>query len=571
MLVMTLMYSLLAIIIFICKSIFLRNKKQILISLSILLLEILLIFIFVYFLLPSRNLLSLLLGNAIFGGIFLILNLFIGNFDDDIRRGKLWVNKSFSIGLSVVMVILLIAVGGELHSILSVKPTYNSISVKKVSSKQAPTFKRGETPVALAPKTVLNRVRKAVSDLPNSQYYKIAGTVQAQYIHGKAVYIVPVEYQGFFAMMKAKNIPGYFMIDATSQNATPKFIKKPYKYTTSAYFKRDAERQLYRNNPQWLKLGDGGAQLEIDNNGNPYWVETVYKSEFLSHRINYKKLRVIVMDAITGKTKTYKLSNLPKFIDEGITSDVAAEINSNYGSYKHGFWNRFLGKTDMEEPTNNGPEDGVTSIFNENGTISYFTDFTNPNTKSDSALGYSMINARTGELTYYKANGIMDSSGAKSNANQNYKAQQWTANMPILYNVDGRPTWIMTILDKTHAIRGYYYLDAEDQSIYGTGTSPISALDDFRQALVNSGAKASNTPNSNLKQITGTVDRVAIVSNKNKVMFTLKDSQVVYTIDTNDFAKANLLRSGDNISFKANIVNGQSIGNITKFTNHNLK
>ena len=50
-----------------------------------------------------------------------------------------------------------------------------------------------------------------------------------------------------------------------------------------------------------------------------------------------------------------------------------------------------------------------------------------------------MINARAGELTYYKANGIMDSSGAKSNANQNYKAQQWTANMPILYNVDGRP------------------------------------------------------------------------------------------------------------------------------------
>ncbi|MGN8885661.1 hypothetical protein ACTNAV_11540 [Ligilactobacillus salivarius] len=47
----------------------------------------------------------MLLGNAIFGGIFLILNLFIGNFDDDIRRGKLWVNKSFSIGLSVVMVV----------------------------------------------------------------------------------------------------------------------------------------------------------------------------------------------------------------------------------------------------------------------------------------------------------------------------------------------------------------------------------------------------------------------------------------------------------------------------------
>lgn len=79
-----------------------------------------------------------------------------------------------------------------------------------------------------------------------------------------------------------------------------------------------------------------------------------------------------------GATKTYKLANLPKFVDEGIPSDVAAELNSNYGSYQHGFWNQFLGKTDMKEPTNNGPEDGVTSIFNANGTISYFTDFTNP-------------------------------------------------------------------------------------------------------------------------------------------------------------------------------------------------
>lgn len=43
--------------------------------------------------------------------------------------------------------------------------------------------------------------------------------------------------------------------------------------------------------------------------------------------------------------------------------------------------------------TNNGPEDGVTSIFNRDGSISYFTDFTNPSNKSDSAMGYSMINA----------------------------------------------------------------------------------------------------------------------------------------------------------------------------------
>lgn len=82
----------------------------------------------------------------------------------------------------------------------------------------------------------------------------------------------------------------------------------------------------------------------------------------------------------------------------------------------------------------------------------------------------------------------MDSTGAKHNANQNYKAQQWKSKMPILYNINGRPTWVMTVLDKTDAVRGYYYLDAQDQSIYGTGSNPTSALDDFRQSLVNNGA-----------------------------------------------------------------------------------
>ncbi len=53
-----------------------------------------------------------------------------------------------------------------------------------------------------------------------------------------------------------------------------------------------------------------------------------------------------------------------------------------------------------------------------------------------------MINARTGRLTFYRANNIMDSDGAKNNANQDYKAQQWKANMPILYNVNSRPTWV---------------------------------------------------------------------------------------------------------------------------------
>lgn len=63
----------------------------------------------------------------------------------------------------------------------------------------------------------------------------------------------------------------------------------------TAYFNKDAERQIYRHSTSWLNLGS--PQLEIDNNGKPYWVQTLYKSEFLSHRVNYRKLHVAVMSA----------------------------------------------------------------------------------------------------------------------------------------------------------------------------------------------------------------------------------------------------------------------------------
>ena len=275
------------------------------------------------------------------------------------------------------------------------------------------------------------------------------------------------------------------------------------------------------------------------------------------------------MNAQSGAVKIYSIKNMPKFIDEGITTAIANKLNTDFGKYKYGFGN--FSKTSVMKPTGNGVEDGVTSVFNQSGTISYFTDFTTDKTGSNSALGYSMINARTGKLTFYRANNIMDSDGAKNNANQDYKAQQWKANMPILYNVNSRQTWVMTILDSTSAIRGYYYLDAADQSVYGTGSTPTSALDAFRQALVNSDAKIGNTDKATLKNVKGIVDRVAMVSNQNKMMFTLKNSKTIYTVNTSDYDFANLMKPNDKVSFKANIVEKKSIRNVANFKDDNLR
>lgn len=516
--------------------------------------------IITYFILPSRNLLSILWGNVFYGTIYLgtVLPVY---YDNDKMR-----HFSFRIGIPLLSVLLLVCAGGTLHSHMSVKPTWNSIQKTYSKSTEAPTFKRNETPIALSPATVINRVKKASSDIPNTQYYTITGDTQSQFYQGKPVYVIPVEYAGFWQSMRAGQIPGYFIIDATRQNATPRFVKKPYHYAVSGYFNTDARRQIYRNNPNWLSLDT--PQLEIDDSGNPYWVETLYKSEPMSHRVNFSKLHVAVLNAQTGETKTYSVNNMPPFIDEGITTGIANLINIDFGKYKYGYWN--WSKTGVMKPTGNGVESGVTSVFNKDGSVSYFTDFTTDKTGADSALGYSMINARTGKLTFYRANNIMDSDGAIHNAEQDYKAQQWHADMPILYNVNNHPTWIMTILDSTDAIRGYYYLDASDQSVYGKGDNPTSALDAFRQALADSGSTAGNTAGETKEDFSGVIDRYVVVSNKNKAMFTLKNNKTIFTVNTNDYDFANLIRTGDKVEFSANMVKNKAIGNVSDFKDKDL-
>ena len=54
-------------------------------------------------------------------------------------------------------------------------------------------------------------------------------------------------------------------------------------------------------------------------------------------------------------------------------------------------------------------------------------------------------------------------------------------------------------------------------------------------------------------------------------MFTLQGSNIVYTVNTNDYAKANLIRPGDKLKFKASVVKGQSVGNVEDFINESLR
>lgn len=469
-------------------------------------------------------------------------------------------------GITMILLILTFVI-----SLGSSKKMAKSIPTVNTESATAPTMHKGQTPVAITPNTISYKVKRAMSDVPNSNLYELCYShnnhlrLQAQYYHNHPVYIVPIRFRGFWKYHHSHKIPGYFRINATSPSANPVFVHKPMHYNFSDYFNHKVERDIKIAYPGYKALSHQ-AQLEINNSGHPYNVETMYKPGIFNTNPNFKHLHYVVEDAETGKIKIYNSKhNTPKWMDENITSDVADKIFNTYGHYRQGFWNRFFTGSDLADPTDNGPEDGVTTVFSRNHTIHYVTDFTSTSS-SKSALGYGMLNARTGKLVYYHTHGITDSDGAMHNANDDgqVRNQHYSAEMPVLYKVHSHPTWVMNITDNSGFQRGFYYVDSNNPDVYAYDSTNLSCLNDFEQSLVTNIGKASNSNKASTKHFTGTISRCLISTYNHRAILMLNGNHNMYTINTDTIPKAQMLKAGDNVSFS-------SKGNtITKFTDKNL-
>ncbi|MBP2099439.1 hypothetical protein [Enterococcus rivorum] len=294
-------------------------------------------------------------------------------------------------------------------------------------------------------------------------------------------------------------------MSATDVYEQPVPIKNKMTYIPSAYFSKDVERKIYFATATYKSIGT--PQLEIDDDGHAFYVQTLYKPRGLSENPNYRKIKIAVLDTVDGKVNVYDLKDVPKFIDAPISPEMASELNSVYGKYQLGWLNSKLSKKGVKLATENGTEDDVTPIFNEKGEMLYFTDFTSPSSSDDSAIGYSFINARTGELTYYSKKNMMDSEGLLALVNLVYPEKKLKGNMPLLYNIDGVPTWVVSMLDKNGIFKKIAYVNATDSDILAMEDTVQQTLQTYRVKLQEKNVNAKPTSEVTEVEVTGTVQR----------------------------------------------------------------
>ncbi|MBV6682250.1 hypothetical protein KV679_00945 [Bacillus sp. JRC01] len=381
---------------------------------------------------------------------------------------------------------------------------YQSSDMKTKTEIQA--FDETETPASVPPQFARNKMKKAFGQVPNTSYYEL-GNLQIQKVNGDYVYIAPVEFSDFWKWVKGDKTPGYFMLSATDSTANPKFMKEEMKYTPSSYLNENIERHIRMKYPKKIFYGD--VQLEVNDEGKPFYIRTY--GTFISARNGFDAEGVVLVDALTGDTKAYPIKDIPAFIDGAISPETVSLQNSYFGNFVKGFWNSKFGKSDVKLPSDEGTEANVTPVFNKDGDMYYFTDFTSPKEGVDSMLGYSMTNARTGEATYYTGNleeSYMDSQGALQIIQKRFIEKKWDGKMPVLYNFYGEASWLTPVLDSNGFLQNYFIVSAANPEIAVYADTPNQALKMYKTALQKGSGSLNNNSKAEEKQDSGKVVRV---------------------------------------------------------------
>ncbi|MDQ0155475.1 YrzE family protein [Robertmurraya andreesenii] len=429
-------------------------------------------------------------------------------------------------------------------------PLFNAdekYTIAKMKEKtEIETFDENETPASVPPKFARNKMKKAFGQVPNTSYYEL-GNLQIQKVNGDYVYIAPVEFSGFFKWLNGDTTPGYFTISATDSSANPKFMKAEMEYTPSSFFHKNLERHIRMQYPKYIFYGD--VQLEIDDDGKPFYIRSYGK--FISARNGFDVKGIVMVDPKSGETKDFSLAEVPEFIDGAVSPEAVSLQNSYFGNYVHGFWNSKFGKKDVKLPSDEGTEANVSPIFDENGDMYYFTDFTSPKEGVDSMLGYSLTNSRTGEATYYTGNleeSYMDSQGALQIIEKKFIEKKWKGQMPVLYNFYGEASWLTAVLDSNGFLQNYFIVSAANPEISVYGGTPNEALKLYKTALQKGGGSVDGNSKAEEKQVSGSIIRVYKEKSGDFTVITfLLDNKKSYVVSSESSPLAIYLQEGDKV------------------------
>ncbi|MGI6608338.1 MAG: CvpA family protein [Erysipelotrichaceae bacterium] len=288
---------------------------------------------------------------------------------------------------------------------------------------------------------VVGQIPELVSQFSVSDEYSLIN------YKDKIVRATPLEHNGLFKYFaNMQGTAGYILVDCTTGEATLVKTEDGLKYLPSAYFFHDLNRHLRFSYP-FTNFGD--ISFEVDEQGIPFWI--VQTVEYTWVNLKKEVSGVIAVNAITGETHRYEVKDIPLWIDEVFDARLVIEEIDSWGRYQNGYLNSIFAQKNVVQTT-----DGYTYITMDDDVFMY-TGITSISS-DESNIGFVLVNLRTHEARFYDVPGAEEYSAMDSATGQ-VQEKQYTTTFPLLINLNGRPTYLLSLKDAAGLVKMYAFVD----------------------------------------------------------------------------------------------------------------
>ena len=421
-----------------------------------------------------------------------------------------------------------------------------------------------------------------------SQYVVSNTTTMINY-NNRPVRVAYLEYADVFKWFNntKEGVPAYMIIDLISQKVTVVNCVEQFgsciQYSPTELFNEKLIRHIRFQYPTELL---DTPNFEISDDGHPYWITPVLDKTiglFGGTDVN----GAIITDALSGESVYYDIEQVRsdeslQWIDVVYSANLLVQQYDYYGKFQNGFWNSIIFQNDVSQASQgNGYIAMDDDVWIYTGVTSSESDASN--------FGFILSNQRTKETRYYENGGAIETAAQQSaeDAVQNY---QYAATFPILLDIEGQPTYFMSLYGSSNTVKGYALVNLADKTIVGTGIvdemksdakALNAAVENYIQALKDkniigtdinvdeylvdetdedAGGTAQETPTENGNtaapsapaadgsQVTGEVTSILTSVNNGNTYYYLQINGTYYYISVADCMDVLLVQTGDTVT-----------------------
>lgn len=372
--------------------------------------------------------------------------------------------------------------------------------------------------------------------------------------------VSPLEYQDFIKWYQNKDqgIPSYIQVNVTDPNDVQLVSTSGIHYSPSAFFSEDLMRHVrfsYRTDI----LRD--FSFETDDEGHPYYVVSVVSPE-IGWFGGLDTQAAIVVDAVSGEMTKYSIGDVPLWVDRVQPADLAWSQIDNWGYYVHGFMNTLIGQKDMIQTT-----DGYNYVSINQQTY-IFSGLTSVGADR-SIVGFSLINLKTKEANFIKIGGA-DEVSAMSSAQGQVQDLGYVSTFPVLLNIQGVPTYFMSLKDDEGLIKLFAMVNVQDYSLVGVSDSVQDTLKAYTKLLTDKGLIKVETISQTWKEAI-VLDVKTELQNGNTIYYLRFENDAhVYKANANLSIELMYTNPQDSVRYQA-LEDTQSLIDLDAFDNLNLQ